>query len=155
MPSFFSNDIDFDLPKHVVDQSISSLDEFIILSYRFNSKVEISLNGRTFTCVSCDGDGSAFTAYNKLFSQVVSLSGTDVGMSPLTVGGVTPEHCGFDGLLAEVVIFEEPLLGAECQDVVVYLAEKYLISVSSGLLSSSNALGSFFIVRVSPFIVTY
>ena len=77
-------------------------------------------------------------------------------MAPLTVGGVTPEQCGFNGLLTEVsisfqklpveiismvyflkvVMFEEPLGNAESQLVVTYLSEKYRIGTSEALGTS-------------------
>lgn len=55
--------------------------------------------------MSCDGEGSSFSAYSKLFSQAVSSSDGEVGMAPLTLGGVTPDQCGFDGEIAEVFNF--------------------------------------------------
>ena len=88
-PSFFSNGIDFDLPPDVLVNSKSKrsngdtnggLDgrtaikienEFIIITYRFNHNVEISVNGGVFACVSCDGEGASFSSYTKLFSQVL------------------------------------------------------------------------------------
>lgn len=58
------------------------------------------------------------------------------------MGGVTPAQCGFDGLMAEVVVFEEPLQSSECHRVVSYLSDKYLISSESGLASSADIIPS-------------
>eukprot|EP00639_Heterosigma_akashiwo_P014973 CAMPEP_0206368636 /NCGR_PEP_ID=MMETSP0294-20121207/4785_1 /ASSEMBLY_ACC=CAM_ASM_000327 /TAXON_ID=39354 /ORGANISM="Heterosigma akashiwo, Strain CCMP2393" /LENGTH=709 /DNA_ID=CAMNT_0053815169 /DNA_START=126 /DNA_END=2251 /DNA_ORIENTATION=+ len=87
---------------------------FLIASYRFNEKVEISVNGLPYG-LNQDSDRSD-----------VKFSG---GL--LTLGGSNGD-CGFYGEIAEVLMFGSVLGDDEASTIFKYLSEKYGIDLAAG-----------------------
>lgn len=89
--------------------------------------VLLILTGAPFACISCDGMAASLTDLTNLFTPLEE----SVTNRILTVGGVQPTQCGFDGHIAEIILFPEALMNFESTLMVKYLSSKYGIAVES------------------------
>lgn len=106
---------------------LPSTGEFQIIAYRFNSNVQISINGSDF---------------------VVTISSASMDNSDFVIGGVansslSPNYGSFDGDFAEIIVYDKVLTDADFNRVGYYLAEKYNLSTDFIPLEATSYIYDF------------